>query len=131
MWVMEKREAGVGDTVKREKGAAGVGGAARTGSAGSSSVTKAALPGTNGKSPSHSNLLPAGRTRKSLLLCDPPQPPLKMIWRLESRPSVTVMSLSGPQNLAHLVQEQSCQESGQPAVAGRWHWVSWGHPPGT
>lgn len=58
MWVMEKREAGVGDTVKREKGAAGVGGAARTGSAGSSSVTKAALPGTNGKSPSHSNLLP-------------------------------------------------------------------------
>lgn len=82
---MEKREAGVGDTVKREKGAAGVGGAARTGSAGSSAVTKAALPATSGKSPSHSNLLPASRTGESLLLCDPPQPPHKVILHFESR----------------------------------------------
>lgn len=99
-WVMEKREAGVGDTVKREKGAAGVGGAAKTGSAGSSSVTKAALPGTSGKPPSHSNLLPASQTTESLLLCDqfpsPPQLPLKMIPHFEARPPVKVMSGSDP-----------------------------------
>lgn len=63
----------MGDTVKREKGAAGVGGAVRTGSAGSGAVTKAALPGTRGKSPSHSNLLPASQIRlESLLLYDTP-----------------------------------------------------------
>lgn len=129
--VMEKREGGAGDTVKRENGAAGVGGAARTGSAGSSAVTKAALPGTSGKSPSHSNLLPASQTRASLLLCDTPQSPLKVIPHFESRPPVTVMSRSGPQNLTHPVREQSCLASGQPAVARQWHWVSRGYPPGT
>lgn len=69
---MEKREAGVGDTVKREKGVAGTGGAVRTGSAGSGAVTKAALPGTSGKSPSHSNLLPASQSGEPRLLYDTP-----------------------------------------------------------
>lgn len=69
---MEKREAGVGDTVKREKGAAGVGGAVRTGSVGSGAVTKAALRGTSSKSLSHWNLLPASQSGGPRLLYDTP-----------------------------------------------------------
>lgn len=72
--MMEKREAGVGDTVNRERGAAGVVGVARTGSAGSSAVTIAALPGAGGKSSSHSNLLPASQATESLSLFRLPAP---------------------------------------------------------
>lgn len=69
---MEKREAGVGDTVKREKGVTGVGGVARTGSTGSSAaVTKASLPGTSGKPSSHSNLLPASQATVMFVMSAP------------------------------------------------------------
>lgn len=53
---MEKRDAGAGDTVKREKGpdAAGLRGAAGAGAAGSGA-------GASGKPSSHSNAAPAGR----------------------------------------------------------------------
>lgn len=58
--VMEKRDAGAGDTVKREKGAAvaGVGGTGEAGAAEPRVVAKAALAGARGK-PSQSNPPPA------------------------------------------------------------------------
>lgn len=109
--VMEKRDTGAGDTVKREKavGAAGVRGAAGVGAAGSSA-------GASGKSSSHSNPPPASRAPRRSRPSHP-----RRAWPRPRR--------HGPAPPAHRLRNSHASRHPVAAVRGRW--ASRGYPPET